>query len=232
METETQPTPAQAVPVQRAEVVVVDGVMAPRNIDEAFRVAKSLVVSGMLPERYKTAETVFAAMQYASELGLKPMTALRQIAVVKGTPCIFGDLPLALCQSKGLVEWIKESIYDKDGKEICRANNNLTAEVFGSVTTVKRKGDAEPLERFFTMDDAKTAGLLNSPTWKSYPKLMLKYRARSQALKDKFADCLNGIAIAEYDFHVTPIEGDIEAAVIANDPAAELQSRFADSETQ
>ncbi len=226
MENEAQV--AQAVPVQKAEVVVVDGVMAPRNIEEAVRVAKALVGSGMLPERYKTAESVFAAMQFASELGLKPMTALRQIAVVKGTPCIFGDLPLSLCLAKGLIEWHKSYYVNKDGKEV----DEVSPDVFGSVFEAKRRGDIEPIKRTFTFEDAQKAGLLNSPTWKSYPRVMLKYRARSQALKDKFPDALNGIAIAEYDFHIAPVEGDIEAAVIANDPAAQLQSRFADLETQ
>lgn len=189
------------------------GVLKPRNIEEAFRLAKAYVMSGILPERYKTAESVLTAMQFALELGLKPLTAMRQIAVVKGTPCLFGDLPLSLCYSSGKLESIKEKWLDKNGLEIALANKNLNAPVFAAICTVKRKGDSEPLEAFFTMDDAVVAGLSNSPTWKAYPKRMLRYRARSQALKDKFPDCLNGIAIAEYDqntveeqiLNVTPI---------------------------
>jgi hypothetical protein len=175
------------------------GVLKPRNIDEAYRLAKAYVMSGILPERYKTAESVLTAMQFALELGLKPLTAMRQIAVVKGTPCLFGDLPLSLCYSSGKLEAIKEVWLDKDGREINLANKNLTAQAYAAFCVVKRKGDPEPLEAFFTMDDAQNAGLLNSPTWKAYPKRMLRYRARSQALKDKFPDCLNGISIAEYD---------------------------------
>lgn len=218
---ETQPT-------SKIELVAAEnGVLTPRNIDEAYRLAKGYVLSGMLPERYKTPEMVIAAMQYANELGLKPLTAMRQIAVVKGTPCVFGDLPLSLCYAKNLVEWIKEYWFDKSGKKICAENNNLTADAFGAICIAKRRGDPEPIECSFTMDEAQKAGLANGPTWKSYPKRMLRYRARSQALKDKFPDALNGIAIAEYDFHVNPDESDVQAAAVAADPGLELQQRFA-----
>ena len=146
------------------------------------------------------------AMQFALELGLKPLTALRQIAVVQGTPSLFGDLPLSLCFASGLVETINEFLVDKDGKEISVANGNTLAEAVGAVCQMRRKGDPNQIERFFTLEDAKRAGLGNSPTWKAYPKYMLKYRARSQALKDKFPDALNGVSIAEYDFNSKPAE--------------------------
>lgn len=225
MEQENTQQAQPAIPV-KAEIVVQDGVLTPRNIEEAFRLAQAFVKSGMLPSRYDKPEMVFAAMQYAQELGLRPLTALRQIAVVKGTPCIFGDLPLSLCQAKGLVEWIREWWFDKDGKKICSENGNLTTTAFGAVTQAKRKGDPEVIECSFTLEEAEKAGLTKNPTWASYPKRMLRYRARSQALKDKFPDALNGIAIAEYDYHFAPSDDEVQSAAIAVDPAAELQDRF------
>jgi hypothetical protein len=51
------------------------------------------------------------------------------------------------------------------------------------------------------MADAAKAGLLGRGVWSKYPKLMLKYRARSEALKGKFPDVTHGISIGEYDFH-------------------------------
>lgn len=214
METTTQETPKQEAPKQQAQapaarkdIVLSDsGAIVPRTASEMLTTAGFYLKSRILPQRFDTPEMIVAAMQYAIELGLKPLTALRQIAVVQGTPCTFGDLPLALVQRSGTLESIREFLVDKDGKEIGTKNGNLTAEVYAAVCIVKRKGDPNELERFFSLDDAKRAGLGGSPTWKSYPKLMLKYRARSQALKDKFADALNGVAIAEYDFHELPDE--------------------------
>jgi hypothetical protein len=214
--------------VKKPEIAVVGGMLNPTTIDEAFRVANALAVSGILPTRFKTPESVFAAMQFAAELGLKPITAMRQIAVIQGTPCIYGDLPLAVCMSSGLIEWIKEWNFDKDGKEISAKSGNLTAEAFGSVTQIKRRGDSEVIERSYTIKEAESAGLFKNPVWKSFGKRMLTYRARSQALKDKFPDALNGTAIAEYDFNMSPdAQGIYEIdAPEASSPAKELQTRF------
>lgn len=218
----------ETLPVPRPPIEAdASGLLVPKSFDDAYRIAKIQLASKMLPARFNTPEMIFVATQFARELGLQPLTALRQIAVVQGTPCTFGDLPLALVQRSGKMESIREYTIDKDGNEICTKNKNLSADAVAAVCIVKRKGDPEPLERFFSMADARTAGLGGSPTWKAYPKLMLKYRARSQALKDKFPDCLNGIAIAEYDFNELPNE---ESPKIEG-PASELNAAFLDAET-
>lgn len=228
---EQAPAPVQVA--QRINVEIDEGgMLRPRNLDEAFRIATGYYRSGLLPKRYDSPEMVLTAMQFALELGLKPLISLRQIAVVNGTPSLFGDLPLSLCYSKGLVKSLKEYWIDNEGRPITANNGNLSAEAVGAICCAERKGDPEPIETFFTLSDAKTANLLNSPTWKAYPKRMLRYRARSQALKDKFPDVLNGVAIAEYDFHVIPDEdaGPIKAhaaQAARNDGlAAELRGRL------
>lgn len=200
------------LPAPKPELKMHNGLIRPENLTEAVRYADMLIQSKLLPERFNTAASVLVAMQYALELNLKPLTSMKNIAVVKGTPCLFGDLPLALCQGSGMMEYIREYYLDKDGQEISPANRNISAEAVAAICSVKRRGDGYVHETFFTLDDAKQAGLMNSPTWKSYPKRMLRYRARSQALKDKFADCLNGIGIAEYDHNI--VAEDIESASI------------------
>lgn len=223
MENETKQEQQGAVAV-RPEPIALDesGKMLPKTFEDSYRMARLYLASKMLPARFNTPESIVVAMQYAIELGINPLTGLRQIAVVQGTPCTFGDLPLAMVQRSGKMESIREYLIDKDQNEICSKNKNLNAEAVAAVCVVKRKGDSEPLERFFSLDDAKTAGLGGSPTWKSYPKLMLKYRARSQALKDKFPDCLNGIAIAEYDYHVIPTEESPRLSDAASELNAEI----------
>ena len=175
------------------------GFIRPQNIEEAYRLSTAFLKSGMVPARFKTAESVLVAIQMALELGLKPLTALRSIAVIQGTPSFYGDLPLSLCYSSGKLESIKEYFLDKEGKKICVENNNISDEAYAAVCVVKRFGDVEFLESTFSLDDATRAGLFKNPVWKSYTKRMLKYRARSQALKDKFSDALNGISILEYN---------------------------------
>lgn len=178
------------------------GAYPQKTIQDELSAASVYVRSGILPSRYTKPEAVVAAMHIALELGLKPLISLRQIAVIKGTPSLFGDLPLALVQASGLLAHHKEYLIDEEGHEICVKNKNLKAKVFGAVCEVMRKGETQITERYFTMEQAKSASLLGSDAWAKYPQRMLGYRARSAALKDKFADCLNGLAIAEYDHDV------------------------------
>lgn len=226
--TETQAE--QQTQSKGADLIEVEGgKLVPKNFKDTWSMAHLYLKSKMLPARFNTAESIVVGMQYAIELGLQPLTGMRQIAVVQGTPCTFGDLPLALVQRTGKMESINEYLIDDKGVKICTENKNLSGNAVAAVCRVKRKGDPEILERFFSLDDAKTAGLGGSPTWKAYPKVMMKYRARSQALKDKFADCLNGIAIAEYDYHVIPNE----ESPRLQDSAGDLNSAFetVDAET-
>lgn len=210
-----------------------NGLLKPQNLDEAWRMAKYYVASKILPERYNTPEMVLTAMQFALELGLRPLTALRQIAVVKGTPTVFGDLPLSMAYASGKLVNIKEIYLDKDMNEISFANKNLKNPIFAAYCRVIRAGDSEPLETYFSLDDANRANLLGSPTWKNYPQYMLRYRARSQALKGKFPDALNGISIGEYDHNMreediinvtpSPIAAGPSASVASGEPSREAE---------
>lgn len=66
--------------------------------------------------------------------------------------------------------------------------------------------------------------LVHRYSWESYSGTKIPDGMRSQALKDKFPDCLNGIAIAEYDYHVIPTEESPRLLDSAND----LNAAFAD----
>ncbi len=183
-----------------------NGMLVGKDLEGQYRLAKCFVMSKMVPRAFDTPEKVLTAMQYSYELGLKPLTGMRQIAIINGIPSIYGDLPLAMVESSGLLEDIEEYLFDKDYKKICLENKNLDVNIFGAFCRVKRK-NRSATEKVFTIDDAVYAKLLNPDgksnreCWAKYPKLMLKYRARSMALKDSFSDVLSGIAIAEYDYN-------------------------------
>lgn len=201
-----------------------DGTLMPANSEELFRLAEGFIRSGLLPKQFETVTAVVTGMQYAKELGLKPLTALRQIAVIHGTPSIWGDLPLSLCYASGKLEAIDEFYVDKQGKRIAFEEGNILAEKVAAVCRIKRKGE-DWHETSFSLTDAQAAGLINrakpGTPWVCYPSRMLRYRARSQAIKDKFPDCLNGIAIAEYDHHVIPAQEPIE---VKPEPAKSILS--------
>jgi len=193
------------------------GLFTSETMEQAYTLARAFAASKMLPKEYHDdPQKVMAAMQYAHELGLKPLTAMREMTIVHGTPSIFGSLPLAIVKASDVLEYMEEFLIDKDGNEISRENKNLHVPPFGAVCIVKRKNMPKQHESVYTMDDAKLAGLLIKDNWKKHPKYMLKYRARSSALKDVFPDCLGGISIAEYDYDVIP--GDVETEKNYIDP--------------
>jgi len=200
-----------------------------QDLDGRFRLANAFFKSGMCPKGYKDAAAVFAGMELACELNLKPFTALKNIAVINGSPSIWGDLPLSLVRRSGQLEKISEVLLDKDYNEISWRNKNLHVDVYAAVCITRRKGNDTDTETVFTMDMAKNAGLLGRDNvWKTYPRRMIQMRARSQNLKDAFGDILMGIEIAEYDYNympqrdVTP-EGHVtRAGEIARNSAEEI----------
>jgi hypothetical protein len=153
----------------------------PTDIDQAFRIARAIAMSGMAPKSYGNDENkCFVGIMAGAELGLMPFQALQSIAVIGGNPSVWGDGALALVRASGLLEEFEES---DDGHEAtCR---------------VVRKGE-KPIVNTFSMDDAKKAGLSGKAgPWTQYPKRMRKMRARAFSLRDAFADVLKGLHIAE-----------------------------------
>jgi len=138
-----------------------------------------------------------------------PDTCIRQVAQIHGVMAIFGDLPLSLAQRTHEVTHLKEQWFDKEYKILCFENKNLDDDAYGAVIWLGRDGET-PQSFAFTLKDAENAKLYppkkrdGSPSpdspWAKYTKMMLRYKARSIALKSLFADAINGVAIAEYDF--------------------------------
>lgn len=153
----------------------------PHDMDSAWRMSVAISKSGLAPKGIQTTEAIFTAIQMGAEVGLSPMQALQNIAVVNGRPTIWGDAQLGLVRGCGLLESFEERI---DGAGDSRV----------AFCIVKRKGDPVAITGKFSVSDAKTAGLWNkSGPWVQYPERMLKMRARGFALRDGFSDILKGI---------------------------------------
>ena len=156
--------------------------LAPRNFDEAWRLAEILADSELVPKDFRGKPgNCLVGMQWGHELGLKPLQSLQGIAVINGRPSIWGDTLLAIARSSPLCEYITEGM-DADGTAWCKA---------------KRRGEPEQI-RTFSDADAKTAGLQGKAgPWVTNPKRMKQMRARAFALRDVFTDVLRGMHMAE-----------------------------------
>lgn len=172
------------------------------SIDERYRVAEAWFKSKMVPDSYENPIQVLGAMELSIQLGIPPLVGLSKIAVINGQPSIWGEMPLALVRKSGQLRFIREMLFDKDGKPVDEFN---PIGVPYMATCKSERVDGSTSTTFFTMEDAKNAGLTgrNNP-WKTYPRRMLQMRARSQCLKDLYPDVLMGVPMAEYDHNIIP----------------------------
>lgn len=163
------------------------------SIDEAFRFAKAVVASGFAPRGMEKPESVMIAIQLGMELGLTPMAALQNTAVINGRPAIYGDAALALVRASGLLVSYQEEEIGEAGKD-----------THGYKVTAQRQGFAAQSETF-TVADAKQGKLWGkSGPWSDYPKRMLKFRARGFILRDQFGDVLKGLRTVEEARDISP----------------------------
>lgn len=161
-----------------------------RTMDDAWRFSQAVCSAGMAPVVGKGGQRmdpgqVMIAIQLGAEIGLPPMTALKNIAVFNGRPTIWGDALLALVERHGLMESIDETI-------------SGTGDQRTATCTVRRRGRSYDTVRTFSVADAKKAGLWGKPgPWQAYPDRMLQLRARGFALRDTFPDALGGFMLTE-----------------------------------
>ena len=83
-----------------------------------------------------------------------------------------------------------------------------------AVCRVKRRG-LEAAETAFSMADARRAGLLDKAgPWKQYPARMMRFRARSFALRDQFGDALRGLLSTEEAQDVVTVTPTVPAVTV------------------
>lgn len=155
--------------------------LSPQTFEQALTFAGYLADSDMVPKDFKGKPgNCLVAIQWGMEIGLKPLQAMQNIAVINGRPSLWGDAVIALVRSSPVCEWVIET--QTDTVATCR---------------VKRKGEPEQ-ERTFSLEDAKAAGLLGKAgPWTQFRKRMMQMRARAFAMRDVFPDVLKGLPVAE-----------------------------------
>lgn len=181
--------------------------MMPRDMAELWDMAERVAQSGWAPKAFNNnINTIFIAMMHGNEVGLPPLASLRAIAVVNGSPVLFGDGALAVVRSSGVMEDFEETM-EWDGDVPVNA-----------VCRIKRKGQKTEIVRSFSRANAQKANLWSKAgPWTQYPQRMLQMRARAWALRDGFADVLSGLAIAEEAM-------DFDDVIAATPPAAARQA--------
>jgi hypothetical protein len=182
--------------------------VAPKSFEDLHKFAVMVSKTKMVPVGYQgKPDEIFVGIQWGLELGLKPLQALQNIAVINGKPSIYGDAMLALVRNSDHCEYVVEE-FDKA---------NMTA-----VCKTKRKGQPEQVTTF-SVDQAKVAKLWGKQgPWSQYPERMLQFRARGFALRDMFPDVLQGL-ISREEAMDYPEEREVQATVYEK-PQAQVEA--------
>jgi hypothetical protein len=178
------------------------------TLDEAFRFAQYVVAAGFAPKGLEKAESVLIAVQMGRELGLPPMAALQNIAIINGRPGVFGDAALALVRGSGLLVSYSQAWEGTGDARLAKV-------------TARRKGDVADTVQTFSVQDAKKAGLWGKQgPWSQYPDRMLLFRARGFILRDMFGDVLKGFKTTEELADTPPPEKNITGEATAGAPSS------------
>ena len=183
----------------------------PKSAAHAYKMAEAIANSELAPKDFKgKPQNCLIAIQMGAEVGLSPMQAIQNIAVINGRPCLWGDAMLALIMGH----------QDFAGIEETQTGDAATCTVHRYI-----KGKEFTFTQTFSKADAKTANLLDKQgPWKQYPRRMLQMRARGFALRDAFADALRGISLAEEvrDYNIKDITPAHNISKKESDVAAKL----------
>ncbi len=162
----------------------------PTSLKDALAICTEISKSDMVPkEKRGKPMDCWLAMQYANEVGLKPLYGLQNIAVINGKPTLYGDALLALVKAH---------------KDFVSCEEKIEGEGDNMIATCKITRENQPaVVSTFSVADAKLAklwmkkGKFGDSPWVTYPKRMLQMRARGFAIRDSFPDALCGLISRE-----------------------------------
>lgn len=170
--------PAQSIARMQALVISLQTLEMSRSLAHHF------CNTAMVPAHFRNKpEDGAVAIMWGNEIGLDALQSLQNVAVINGTPSLWGDAVVAIVKGSGQCELLT-SAYDEETRTF--------------TVTTKRVNEPEE-SRSYSWADAVAAGLSTRDTYKKHPKRMLHARARSHLLHDVYPDLLKGIKIREIE---------------------------------
>jgi hypothetical protein len=166
-------------------------------INDIEKMSVAVAKSGLFG--VKTPEQAMALMLVAQAEGMHPAIAARDYHVIQGRPALKADAMLArFQQAGGKVEWRDYT----DSKVV-----GVFSHAQGGSVTVE-----------WSIDMATKAGLTKNPTWRQYPRQMLRARCISEGIRTVFPGVVAGFYSPEEvsDFAPAP-ERDVTPSAV---PAA------------
>lgn len=214
------------VPVQTMSLADRHPILREENWNRLEQIAARFAGSTLVPPDFiNKPGNCFVALMAGMPLGLSPLACLQSIAVINGRPTLFGDAPIAQILAHPELENISEkrtgSIKGKD------------LEITITVTRKRANGAVMTTERSYSVEMAERAKLWGKAgPWTNYPERMIFNRARAFALRDSFADVLQGVSIAADAYSDADTERVTIAPITIEDANEETQIEQSDGYAQ
>lgn len=142
-------------------------------VDSVWKMAQSVAASGLFG--MKDPNQAMALMLIAQAEGQHPALAARDYHIIQGRPALKADAMLARFQAAGgKIEWKKYTD--------------------AAVSALMSHPSGGSVEIEWTIEMANRAGLTKNPTWRNYPRQMLRARVISEGIRTVFP----GVAVGVY----------------------------------
>ena len=162
----------------------------PKLMNQAFRIAKMLSNSALVPENYRqSAENCLVAIDIANRLGLSPLMVMQNLYIVKGKPSWSGSFSAAAVNGSGRFTPLEFVFVGEPGtmSHGCYAK------------AIRIANGAECLSSTVTMQMAEDEDWISKPgsKWKTMPVQMMQYRAAAFFARIHCPDALLGFRTYE-----------------------------------
>lgn len=178
----------------------------PKLMNQAFRMAKMLSGSALVPDNYRqSAENCLVAIDIANRLGLSPLMVMQNLYIVKGKPSWSGSFSAAAVNGSGRFTPLEFVFVGEPGtmSHGCYAK------------AIRIANGAECVSSTVTMQMAEDEGWINKPgsKWKTMPVQMMQYRAAAFFARIHCPDALLGFRTYEEIQDVQGYEQDTRVVV-------------------
>jgi hypothetical protein len=142
----------------------------------AHQLGTALAGTSFVPKHFQgKPDDVTAAIMFGAALGLDPMSAVRSVYVVSGTPGLYARSMVAVAMSKGHKIWTEETTDE-------------------AVTVAGQRRGSDVVERVtWTIARAKKAGYTSNAKYSTDPQAMLWARAAGDVARRIAPDALAGL---------------------------------------
>ncbi len=130
-----------------------------------------------LPQELNSPEKVAAVMLYGLELGLRPMTAIQHLYIVKGKISASAQVMMGICMSRepSIQFHVKRTDAEACTIRMLRPSRDVDAELT------------------ITIQQIQKAGLMNNPMNQAYPEDRLRYHCIKRLCRTYAPDLINGL---------------------------------------